>query len=159
MYNNLNIPSAHPSYSHYYLLSPSTLVFLHILLFFAHLIVLHILLFCTFLFHCTLYSYFSFFTIYMLLCCVTLYNFYLYYFALSTELTWFDYISLLIIPCIIYYVTNKETLNLVLVNYFNTFELQNINLIRIKTLKFDNSLLLLASVKGYWTKAICINLT
>ncbi len=58
MYNNLNIPSAHPSYSHYYLLSPSTLFFLHILLFFAHLIVLHILLFCTFLFHCTLYSYF-----------------------------------------------------------------------------------------------------
>ncbi len=37
----------------------------------------------------------------------------------------------------------------VLVNYFNTFELQNINLIRIKTLHFDNGLLLLASVKGY----------
>ncbi len=119
MYNTLNNPSAHPSYSHYYLLSPSTLFFfctsycfLHILLFFctsfcfAHLIVLH------FLFHCTFYSYFSFFTIYMLLCCVTLYNFYLYYFALSTERTWFDYISLLIIPCIIYYVTNKETLTL-----------------------------------------------
>ncbi len=35
-----------------------------------------------------------------------------YYFALSTERTWFDYISLLVIPCIIYYVTNKETLNL-----------------------------------------------
>ncbi len=67
-------------------------------------------LFCTFLFHCTFYSYFSFFTIYMLLCCVTLYNFYSS--ALSTERTWFDYISLLIIPCIIYYVTNKETLNL-----------------------------------------------
>ncbi len=33
--------------------------------------------------------------------------------------------------------------NLVLVNYFNTFELQNINF-RIKTLKFYNSLLLLA---------------
>ncbi len=31
---------------------------------------------------------------------------------MSTERTWFDYISLLIIPCIIYYVTNKETLNL-----------------------------------------------
>ncbi len=106
MYNTLNNPSAHPSYSHYYLLSPSTLFFLHILLFFAHLIVLH------FLFHCTFYSYFSFFTIYMLLCCVTLYNFYFYYVALSTERTWFDYISLLIIPCIIYYVTNKETLNL-----------------------------------------------
>ncbi len=113
MYNTLNNPSAHPSYSHYYLLSPSTLFF------FAHLIVfctsycfLHILLFCTFLFHCTFYSYFSFFTIYMLLCCVTLYNSYFYYFALSTERTWLDYISLLIIPCIIYYVTNKETLTL-----------------------------------------------
>ncbi len=47
--------------------------------------------------------------------------------------------------------------NLVLVNYYNTFELQNINLIRIKTLKFYNSLLLLASVKGYWTKASCMN--
>ncbi len=115
MYNTLNNPSAHPSYSHYYLLSPSTLFFfLHILLFFAHLIGFCIsycfahLIVLHFLFHCTFYSYFSFFTIYMLLCCVTLYNF--YYFALSTERTWFDYISLLIIPCIIYYVTNKETL-------------------------------------------------
>ncbi len=120
MYNTLNNPSAHPSYSHYYLSSPSTLFFffLHILLFFAHLIVfctsycfLHILLFCIFLFHCTFYSYFSFFTIHMPLCCVTLYNLNFYYFALSTERTWFDYISLLIIPCIIHYVTNKETLN------------------------------------------------
>ncbi len=48
----------------------------------------------------------------MLLCCVTFINFFFYSFALSTERTWFDYISLLIIPCIIYYVTNKETLNL-----------------------------------------------
>ncbi len=80
-------PSAHPSYSHYYLLSPSTLFFffctsycfLHILLllfffFFFCTSFLHILLsFCTsycffahlivlhfFLFHCTFYSYFSF---------------------------------------------------------------------------------------------------
>ncbi len=36
----------------------------------------------------------------MPLCYVTLYNLYSYYFALSTERTWFDYISLLIIPCI-----------------------------------------------------------
>ncbi len=108
MYNTLNTPSAHPSYSHYYLLSPSTLFFLHILLFFAHLIVLH------FLFHCTFDSYFSFFTIYMLLCCVTLYNFYFYYFALSTERTWFDYISLLIIPCItiMWQIKKPWTLNL-----------------------------------------------
>ncbi len=58
--HTLNNPSAHPSYSYSYynLLSPSTQ-------FFAHLIVLHVL------FHCTFYSYFSFFTIYMLLCCVT----------------------------------------------------------------------------------------
>ncbi len=46
-----------------------------------------------------------------------LYNFYFYSFALSTERTWFHYISLLIIPCIIYYVTNKETLNLELSNF------------------------------------------
>ncbi len=115
MYNTLNNPSAHPSYSHYYLLSPSTLfffffahliVFLHILLFFAHLFVLH------FFISLHILLLFLFFSIYMPLCCVTLYNFYSYYFALSTERTWFDYISLLIIPCIIYYVTNKETLNL-----------------------------------------------
>ncbi len=66
-----------------------------------------------FLFHCTFYSYFSFFTIYMLLCCVT----FLYIFCiilLHCPLSGPDliYISLLIIPCIIYYVTNKETLNL-----------------------------------------------
>ncbi len=114
MYNTLNNPSAHPSYSHYYLLSPSTLFFffctsycfLHILLFFAHLFctsycLLHILLFCTFFYfiaHFTLIS--PFLTICMPLCYVTLYNLYSYYFALSTERTWFDYISLLIIPCI-----------------------------------------------------------
>ncbi len=114
MYNTLNNPSAHPSYSHYYLLSPSTLFFLflyillffahlfcssycllHILLFFAHLIVLH---FFYFIAHFTLIS--PFLTICMPLCYVTLYNLYSYYFALSTERTWFDYISLLIIPCI-----------------------------------------------------------
>ncbi len=32
----------------------------------------------------------------------------------SADRTWFDYISLLIIPCITYYVTNKETLTLTL---------------------------------------------
>ncbi len=110
-----------PSYSHYYLLSPSTLFFLfctsycffahlvvffahlfctsycllHIVLSFAHLIVLH---FFYFIAHFTLIS--PFLTICMPLCYVTLYNLYSYYFALSTERTWFDYISLLIIPCI-----------------------------------------------------------
>ncbi len=117
MYITMNNPSAHPSYSHYYLLSPSTLFFsffVHLIVFctsccfFAHLIVfctsycfLHILLFCTFFYfiaHFTLIS--PFLTICMPLCYVTLYNLYSYYFALSTERTWFDYISLLIIPCI-----------------------------------------------------------
>ncbi len=108
MYITMNNPSAHPSYSHYYLLSPSTLffLFLYILLFFAHLVVflhiffahlivfctsycfLHILLFCTFFYfiaHFTLIS--PFLTICMPLCYVTLYNLYSYYFALSTERT------------------------------------------------------------------------
>ncbi len=78
--------------------------FLHIYCF-AHIIVLH------FLFHFTFYFYFSFFTIYMLLCCVTFISFFI---LLHCPLSGPDlmYISLLIIPCIIYYVTNKETLNL-----------------------------------------------
>ncbi len=51
-------------------------------------------------FYCTFYSYFSFsYHMYALVLCY-LYNLYSYYFALSTERTWFDYISLLIIPCI-----------------------------------------------------------
>ncbi len=87
------------------LLSPSTL-------FFAHLIVLHILLFLHFLFHCTFYSYFSFYHIYALVLCY----FYIIciFILLHCPLSGPDliYISLLIIPCIIYYVTNKETLNL-----------------------------------------------
>ncbi len=125
MYNTLN-NRLHIPLSHYYLLSPSTLFFffctsycflhillllfffffctsfLHILLsfctsysFFAHLIVLH---FFYFIAHFTLIS--PFLTTCMPLCYVTLYNLYSYYFALSTERTWFDYISLLIIPCI-----------------------------------------------------------
>ncbi len=50
----------------------------------------------------------------MLLCGGTFYNFY----SLHCPLSGPDliYISLLIIPCIIYYVTNKETLNLELLN-------------------------------------------
>ncbi len=96
----VHIPLAHPSCSYYYLLSPS-------ILFFAHLIVLH------FLFHCTFYSYFSFFYhIYALVLC---YFYIIFIFIiLHCPLSGPDliYISLLIIPCIIYYVTNKETLNL-----------------------------------------------
>ncbi len=72
-------------------------VFAHLICF-ALFILLHILLFIS---------------PYICSCVVLLlYNFYLYSFALSTERTWFDYISLLIIPCIIYYVTDKETLTL-----------------------------------------------
>ncbi len=70
---------------------------------------LHIL-FCTFLYSITLFTlYFFFFTyIYALVWCYFLYNFY----SLHCPLSGPDsiYISLLIIPCIIYHVTNKETL-------------------------------------------------
>ncbi len=80
----------------------------------SHILFLHILLFCTFLYstaHFTFYILFLFLPIYMLLCGVTfIYFFYSLHCPLSgPDLT---YISLLIIPCIIYYVTNKETLNL-----------------------------------------------
>ncbi len=88
---------------------------------FAHLIVLHILLVCTFLFiaHFTLIS---LFLPYICSCVVLLlYNFYFNYFALSTERTWFVYISLLIIPCIIYYVTNKKPWTLKKKKKKNTF--------------------------------------
>ncbi len=73
---------------------------------FVHLIVLH------FLFYCTFYSLFLFFTyIYALVLC---YFYIIFIFILlHCPLSGPDliYISLLIIPCIIYYVTNKETLN------------------------------------------------
>ncbi len=68
---------------------------------FALFIPLHILLLFLFFYH-----------IYALVLCYFYITLIFYSFALSTERTWFDYISLLIIPCIIYYVTNKETLTL-----------------------------------------------
>ncbi len=129
MYNTMNNPSAHPSYSHYYLLSPSTLFlfsfFVHLIVFFctsccffAHLIVfctsycfLHILLFCTFLFHCTFYSYFSFLTICMPLCYVT----YIICILIVLHCHWADLIRLHFTSSYAlynYYVTNKETLDL-----------------------------------------------
>ncbi len=76
----LHISLAHPSCSYYYLLSPS-------ILFFAHLIGLH------FLFHCTFYSYFSFFTIYMLLCCGTFILFLFLFFCTVhwADLIWFTF--------------------------------------------------------------------
>ncbi len=56
-------------------------------------------LFCTFLFYCTFYSLFLLFylCLYICSCVVTFFSF----FALSTERTWLDLRSLLIIPCII----------------------------------------------------------
>ncbi len=96
----LHIPLAHPSCSYYYSLSPNIL-FLHIS------IVLH------FLFYCTFYSLILFFTyIYALVLC---YFYIIFIFILlPCPLSGPDliYISLLIIPCIIYYVMNKQTLNL-----------------------------------------------
>ncbi len=92
-------------------------LFLHILLVFAHLtcfctsclalffILLHILLFILF------------FYLYICSCVVLLlYNFY----SLHCPLSGPDliYISLLIIPCIIYHVTNKETLTFTVINAF-----------------------------------------
>ncbi len=72
-------------------------------------ILLHILLFISFFY---LYIY-----IYICSCVVLLlYNFYSLHCPLSRpDLT---YISLLIIPCIIYHVTNKETLTFTVINAF-----------------------------------------
>ncbi len=86
-------------------------LFLHILLVFAHL-VLHFSLF-----YYTFYSLFLFFYLYICSCVVLLlYNFY----SLHCPLSGPDLIniSLLIIPCIIYYVTNKETLTFTVINAF-----------------------------------------
>ncbi len=129
MYNTMNNPSAHPSYSHYYLLSPSTLFFvfffctsycffctshclLHISLSFAHLIV-----FCTsycfalfyFIAHFILIS--PFLTICMPLCYVT----YIICILIVLHCHWADLIRLHFTSSYAlynYYVTNKETLNL-----------------------------------------------
>ncbi len=68
------------------------------------------------LFYYTFYSLFLFFT-YICSCVVLLlYNFY----SLHCPLSGPDliYISLLIIPCIIYHVTNKETLTFTVINAF-----------------------------------------
>ncbi len=134
MYNTMNNPSAHPSYSHYYLLSPSTLFFvfffctsycffLHILLFFfAHLIVfctshclLHILLFFAHLivlhFFISLHILFLFllFLPYVCPCYVT----YIICILIVLHCHWADLIRLHFTSSYAlynYYVTNKETL-------------------------------------------------
>ncbi len=96
--------------------SLSSLLFI-VLFIKSHIQFLHILLVCTsycfalffILLHILLLI--SFFTyIYALVWCY----FYIIFYSLHCPLSVPDltYISLLIIPCIIYYVTNKETLNL-----------------------------------------------
>ncbi len=89
-------------------LSYTSYLFLHILLVFAHLTCLAHLVLHFSLFFYTLYSLFLFFTY--------IYNFY----SLHCPLSGPDliYISLLIIPCIIYHVTNKETLTFTVINAF-----------------------------------------
>ncbi len=98
-------------------------LFLHILLVFAHLTC-----FCTSYLSCTscfalffillhILLFISFFYLYICSCVVLLlYNFYYLHCPLSgPDLI---YISLLIIPCIIYHVTNKETLTFTVINAF-----------------------------------------
>ncbi len=78
----------------------------------SHILFLHILLFCTFLYSTAHFTFYFFFYLYICSCVVLLlYNF---VYSLHCPLSGPDltYISLLIIPYIIYYVTNKETLNL-----------------------------------------------
>ncbi len=85
-------------------------------LFLHSLLVLHILL-CTFLYSITHFTLYFFFYLYICSCVVLLlYNFY----SLHCPLSGPDliYISLLIIPFIIYHVTNKETLTFTVINAF-----------------------------------------
>ncbi len=131
MYNTMNNPSAHPSYSHYYLLSPSTQFFfffffftsycfflhillffctshclLHILLFFAHLIVLH------FFISLHILLLFLLFLPYVCPCVMLLIQF---VFLLFCTVHWADLIRLHFTSSYAlynYYVTNKETLTL-----------------------------------------------
>ncbi len=106
---------AHPSHPscrlHIPLIPPVVCTSLSSLLFIvlfikSHILFLHILLFCTFLYSTAFYILFLFFTyIYALVWCY----FYICFYSLHCPLSGPDltYISLLIIACIIYYVTNK----------------------------------------------------
>ncbi len=89
---------------------------LFILLFIkSNILFLHILFVVHFLFYCTFYSLFLFFYLYIY--ALVLWYFYIIFIfiLLHCPLSGPDliYISLLIMPCIIYYETNKETLYLV----------------------------------------------
>ncbi len=90
---------------------------LHILLFYCFTVLHFSLFYCTFYFLVLFYLYIYIY-IYIYICsCVVLllYNvfFFFFFYSLHCPLSGPDltYISLLIIPCIIYHVTNKETLN------------------------------------------------
>ncbi len=100
--------------SYYYLLS-------------SNILFLHIFLFCTFysIAHLLFISIFYLYIYALVYICDLGYKVYIYFYIifilLHCPLSGPDliYISLLIIPCIIYYVTNKETLNLTLNIRFN----------------------------------------
>ncbi len=104
-------------------------LFLHILLVFAHFAHLvfahltclaHLVLHFS-LFYYTFYSLFLFFTyIYIYIYALVWCYFYIIFYSLHCPLSGPDliYISLLIIPCIIYHVTNKETLTFTVINAF-----------------------------------------
>ncbi len=100
------------------------------MLYLTHLVFAHLTCFCTSYLSCTscftlffillhILLFISFFYLYIYICsCLVLllYNFYSLYCPLSgPDLI---YISLLIIPCIIYHVTNKETLTFTVINAF-----------------------------------------
>ncbi len=101
--------------------SLSSLLFI-VLFIKSHILFLHILLVCT------SYCFALFFILLHILLFISFFNyinalvwcyFYIIFDSLHCPLSGPDltYISLLIIPCIIYYVTNKETLNLDYVHY------------------------------------------
>ncbi len=79
---------------------------------------LHILFVLHFLFYCTFYSLFLFFFTYIYALVLCYFYIICIFIILHCPLSGPDliYISLLIIPCIIYYVTNKETLTLTELN-------------------------------------------
>ncbi len=90
---------------------------LHILLFYCFalfFILLHILLLIFTYIYIYIYTYTLVWCYFLYNVILTLFYFLFYFYSLHCPLSGPDltYISLLIIPCIIYHVTNKETLNL-----------------------------------------------
>ncbi len=142
MYNTMNNPSAHPSYSHYYLLSPSTLFFVFFFCtsycffctsycffctsccFFAHLIVFctslsfaHLIVFCTSYCFALFYfiAHFILISPFLTICMPLCYVTYIICILIVLHCHWADLIRLHFTSSYAlynYYVTNKETLNL-----------------------------------------------